>query len=73
MKEFADVSVREFMTYKEMTPHNNEEIATPYLQIVECNSIHSHCLLMPYSKQNNYFVLQIKHPDEWANEFFEIP
>ena len=40
--------------------------------VVECDSICSHCLLMPFKKDSVY-TLQIIHTLKWANGFLDIP
>ena len=71
MKEFVDVPKTSFSLYKGaeyLFPTNT----TPVYRVVECDSIDSHCLLMPFKKDSVY-TLQIIHTSKWANGFLEIP
>ena len=71
MKEYYGIKVADFSTYKNHEEHMASSNNLLY-SVVQCDSIHSHCLLLPF-KQQNCFTLQIIHPNKWADEFFEIP
>jgi len=71
MKEYRGVPVSSFPTYK-----TNQEVNVsdkdPIFRVVQCKSIISHCLLLPF-KPDTCFMLEVIHPSKWADEFLEIP
>ena len=71
MKEYDGVAVSNFSNYKSDYLTISSD-TNPLFRVVECDSIHSHTLLMPF-KHQSWFVLQIIHPTKWANEFLYIP
>jgi len=70
MKEYYGIPVSSFSMYRNIQ-NNYIADAEPLLCVVPTHSIHSHCLLMPF-KEQSYFLLQIIHPTDWANEFLDI-
>lgn len=71
MLEYEDVPVELFSTYKTYQKEDMNAGLKPIYRVVKHKSIHSHCLLIPFDETST-FVLQIKHPNEWANEFLNI-
>ena len=71
MKEYIGIPVSSFSTYRHCTCWKNSNNLVPVYRIVECNAIHSNCLLIPHHSSNCY-VIYILHPDKWADEFFPI-
>jgi hypothetical protein len=62
MKEFYETTVSDFPSYK----YNEVHMASsnkPLYHVVQCDSIHSHCLLLPFKKQS-CLILQIIHPNK---------
>ena len=71
MKEYTDISMNVFNTYKDMTSTTLINGTQPIYRIVDVKSIHAHCLLVPYH-QSSCFTLLISNPDTWANEFHSV-
>ena len=71
MKEYHGVPISNFGMYKN-NEHVNVNNIDPILRVVSTQSIHSHCLMVPF-KQDSCFMLHIIHPSKWANEFLETP
>jgi len=71
MKEYQGIPVSSFSTYR-----NNQQVdvdaVDPIYCVVSLESIISHCLLVPY-KKSLCFMLEIIHPNQWPDEFLEIP
>lgn len=53
---------------KEYLSQSNVLTREPLYHVISCDSIDSHCLLLPYEYGLEY-VLQILHPRAWANKF----
>ena len=53
---------------KEYLSHSNMLTKEPVYRVISCDSINSHCLLLPYEFGSEY-VLQILHSNVWADEF----
>lgn len=71
MKEFNNLKKPKF-TNMEIEQHCQGNTQNePKYQIVECDAIQDHCLLIPYHKSNIYFI-HIIHPDKWADKFHPI-
>ena len=71
MKEYEGLPISSFSLYKGaeyLFPTKTK----PVFRVVECESIDSHCLLMPFKKDSVY-TLQIIHTSKWADVFLDIP
>ena len=53
---------------KEYLSHSSMLTKEPVYHVISCDSIDSHCLLLPYDFGAEY-VLQILHSNVWADEF----
>jgi hypothetical protein len=71
LKECVGDINSEIAKYRPYAQHETYEEKEPIFRIVSCDSIHSHCLLMPMKKYSNEFI-QIVHPTKWANAFYSI-
>ena len=66
--EFKQHSVLSVLWKKEYIENRNATTKEPLYCVIKCNSIDSHCLMLPY-QQGSEYVLQVMHPTKWANEF----
>lgn len=71
MKEYMDVNENLFTEYKNMDSSSIITGNKPIFRVIEAESIHSHCLLLPYH-QSSCFYIEINDSQTWANEFHEF-
>lgn len=72
LKEYENVPTTMFNHFREMDETTLIIGHNPIYQVVKMNTVHSHCLLVPYHSLSCFFLL-ISNPNTWANEFHHIP
>jgi hypothetical protein len=71
LKEYVGDRNSEIAKFRPYAQQETYEEKEPLFRIISCESIHSHCLLMPMRKYSNELI-QIAHPTKWANAFYHI-
>ena len=70
--EYEDMNIDDIPTYRMMdTTEIYLYAMQPEFKIINAESIYAHCLLIPY-QEASCVMMHIKHPSEWADEFFAL-
>lgn len=71
VKEYQNDTPASLRSMDAYGDENDCSIKVPLLQVIMCEAIHSHCLLMPVNDSSQH-VIHINCTSTWADEFFHI-
>ena len=70
-KEYENPNSLKIAKFKPYQNIQNTQNMQPIYQIVSFDSIHGHTLLFPLERNGDQ-ILQVVHPNKWANAFYEF-
>jgi hypothetical protein len=70
-KEYVEQQTSKQSKFKPYVNIQNIKNMHPIYQIITFESVYGHTLLLPLERNGDQ-ILQIVHPDKWANAFYEF-